>query len=435
MRFAIYSVEGDSLSWAKRLADEGNEVLFYNPSTSYKDVGEGIIPTTRNYEELVSWGRGGVFVFDHTDAGKRADVLRRMGQRVVGGGSFCDELEGDRQHGIEVARQIGMPVPKTWSFSTISESLAWLRKQDGGFYFKPDKDIGTDATCGDKDVEGVIRKIEEIRRNHGDSIVNILQERIPGVDLSTARWWNGHDWAGPFEATIEHKALLAGEMGLSTGCSFNALWFYEEPEIAETLGWEQLGAYFRHQEAPPGIYDVNCRVSEEDGLPYFLEFTPRFGCDSEPTSQKGIKDLGKLLSTVAEGGKLDDDLFIRRAIFASVRLYIPPYPFDDVALIPDKKSCIGTPIWGADGLWEKHFIGYSLKYDQKQGLCMSNKSGLVGLASGTGRSIKMAFKDVYDYLDSDELEVTNLGYRPDAAQIIGKDFDALVSLGYDIHTS
>jgi len=40
-----------------------------------------------------------------------------------------------------------------------------------------------------------------------------LQKKISGIELSINRYFNGHDWVGPSELTIEHKSLFNDNIG------------------------------------------------------------------------------------------------------------------------------------------------------------------------------------------------------------------------------
>ena len=72
-----------------------------------------------------------------------------------------------------------------------------------------------------------------------------------GADLSTARWWNGRAWIGPYELDIEKKRFMDGNLGKSTGCALNAIWFDADPRTAKELNWEALTEHFLQNEAPP----------------------------------------------------------------------------------------------------------------------------------------------------------------------------------------
>lgn len=429
MRFAIFSNEGTGLSWWKRLQDEGNEVLVFIAGKGQKRVGEGIVPTTNNYAEWVVWGRGGVYFFDCSGQGDKAEALRRAGQRVVGGGKFCDRLEGERDWSSSLVKSIGMHLPKTYEFSTLSATRSFVRQHKEVFVFKSNRYLEASATYMAKDPEDMDKYLEYLQGRFGDRISNILQEKLPGFALSTARWWNGFEFTGPYEGTIEHKKFLAKDIGPATGCSFNMVWFYQnEPEVAKSLNFEKLTAIFQAHKAPPGLYDINALLCEKDGEAYFLEFTPRLGFDSEPTSQKGVKDLGKLLSSVASGGNIDE-LFDPSRVYCSVRLSVPPYPWEYVDDLPEKKSCLDTPVRGTDGLWSKHFIGYGLRADPKLGLVVADRIGLVGLSSGTGATPHEAFESAYAFIDN--LRIPNLQYRPDAEACTEEDLKTIIKLGYD----
>lgn len=434
MKFACFSVEGTSLSWWKRLQDEGNEVLVYIAPTGPVRVGDGIIPKTRNYAEWVAFGKGGVYFFDCTDHGDKAELLRRAGERVIGGGKFCDKLETDREWSSELVKSVGLRLPTYHSFQTVSAAQRFAASQSATFVFKTNTLINSSMTYLAKDPGDMVKYLAFVRGKWGDNISCIMQEKLDGFALSTARWWNGHEWTGPYEGTIEHKKFMDGDIGPATGCSFNALWFYQDdqPEIAKKLKFDELAKVWLKEKAPPGMYDINALLSEDDGMPYFLEFTPRLGFDSEPTSQKGITDLGKLLSTLASGGDVSD-LFERDDLYCSVRVSVPPYAWEAVSHT-DKENCMDFPVSGTDGLWSKSFIGYGLRDDPKRGLVVADPSGLVGLSSGSGKTLKSAFAGAYKFLDKKEsnFQVPNLQYRTDALKCCEEDVKTILSLGYEV---
>ena len=432
MKFACFSVEGTALSWWKRLVDEGNEVLVYIESKhGPTKVGDGIVPKTGNYAEWVKWGQGGIYFFDCTGQGVRADLLRRAGEKVVGGSKFCDKLESDRNWSSQLVEDIGIRVPEYKSFNTIGATRNFLKSNKKDWVFKSNKYIDASATYMAHNTQDMEKYLEYLQSKHGDNVSNILQEKLDGFALSTARWWNGNSWAGPYESTLEHKKLMDGDIGPATGCSLNMITFYKSdtPSIAKALKFEELGEKFRNEQASPGLYDINALLSEDDGEPYFLEFTPRLGFDSEPTSQKGIKDLGKLLSDLA-GGLDVNDLFDRSKVYCSVRLSVEPYPWESVTA-HDKVTCLDTPVMNQDGLWSGDFIAYGLRFDKKKGLVVADPFGLVGLASGTGDNARRAFEGAYKMLEGD-FQVPNLQYRTDAIKMIEDDIKTILSLGYEV---
>ena len=308
MRFAIISAEGCSLSLWARLMDEGEEVLVWIVPRPQREVGLGLVPLIGSFEALAAWGmerRDSVFIFDCSGQGDKADWLRKRGHLVVGGGGFMDKLEQQRQWGERIAKEVGGLMPETVEHTTISDSIKWLSKHDDGrgWYFKSNKYLGADATQGKPDVESMVRYLEFVKAKNGDRISHILQEKIDGVDISTAAYWGGRSWVYPLEGTIEHKKFMDNDIGPSTGCSFNVVWWYDNyPRIAEELRWNELAENFRKIGAPPGLYDINALVSKKDGHARFLEWTPRFGYDSEPTAWRGLTGgIGQFFYSLARG--------------------------------------------------------------------------------------------------------------------------------------
>jgi phosphoribosylamine-glycine ligase len=330
-------------------------------------------------------------------------------------------------------KAIGILAPESKAFSTIGAAKQFALTSDKAWVFKSNKYLDASATYMAKDAEDMVRYLEYIGHRHGDNISNILQEKLDGFALSTARWWNGRAFVGPYMSTVEHKKFLNDDKGPATGCQFNCVWFYQDefPKLARELQWDKLDDVFRKYEAAPGLYDINALLNEHDGKPYFLESTPRLGYDSETTSQKGISNLGELLYNLATGGAVDH-LFNRKLYFDSVKLSISPYPYEaHVDQMPIEKTCIDTPVWGTDGLWSKHFVAYGLRLDKKMGLVSADPSGWIGLSSAAGKDPTKPFAECYDFIDN-ELRVPNLQYRTDAAERVDEDLDEIVSLRYDI---
>lgn len=437
MRFAIVSNEGTSLSLWSRLVDEGEEVLVWIAPMAQRGVGDGIVNKVGSFGALAAWGaeKPTVFIFDCSGQGEKADWLRKRGHLVVGGGGFMDKLEQKREWGEEMARKAGVHIPETHPFTTLSASISWLKGHDDGrgWYFKADKYLGADATQGKGSTEGMIRYLEFVRAKHSDRIKHILQEKIDGMDLSTAAYWNGKTWLGPIEGTIEHKKVMNDDIGPSTGCSFNIIWFYENyPRICQELKWNELGEIFRGEQAPPGLYDVNALVAKDDGRAYFLEWTPRFGYDSEPTAWRGLTvPAGEFFYGLATG-TLAEAPFDTTKVQMSIRLSVPPYPLESVDDLKDKDNpAVGLPVWGTDGLWDGTFVAYGVGKDEHDNLVVKDPTGLLGLAATSGTDLEDMNEELVDFC-KDELDVSGLQYRSDADKKLGKHVDELRKLGYDI---
>lgn len=437
----MVSCEGSSLSFWARLADEGYDVCVFIEPWAQNHVGDGIVKKAGSFEALRMWAAQDktIWLFDGSGQGKRAEALRSQGELVVGGGVFADRLEGDRAWAEKAAQVLGIPVPDTKEFKTISAAINFLKSlgsDEREWYFKTNQYLDASATFGGVPNDSLIRYLEYARKRYRDNLSCILQEKIDGVAVSTGAWFNGQTFLTPIEGTLEHKKFLNSDLGPATGCSFNALWFYETyPKIAKELKIEELGDLLRKMNAPAGIYDINSVVSKKDKTPYFLEFTPRFGYDSEPTGQRALTmDLGEFLYGLATR-TLKDAPFRTDTVQLSTRLSVPPYPWEAIDGIPEKHRCVGTPVWGADSLWgdgDSHFIAYGLGLDDEQNLVVKDPLGMVGLAITDGLDMRQMSDEILTFIKK-KLQVPGLQYRTDFGKVISKDLAELAKLGYVSH--
>lgn len=441
IRIAIASSFGVSVGLWARLRDEGNDVRVWVSEDEQRGVGEGIVPRVYGWGPLLEWAKTGarageptVMLFDSSGLGEKADEARRWGLHVVGGGKFCDRLEKDRTYGFQVAQGAGAVLPPYQDFSSFEEArrFAETLDEDAEVYWKSDRFLESDAThkaAGGTDLreylDGVIRRFGR----HGSCMI---QEKVDGVAISTARWWNGRTFVGPYEGTLEHKPAFNGDIGPATGCAFNALWFYDDdlPLIAEKLGFASLEATFLREQAPPGIYDINA-IAGEDGEAYFLEWTPRFGYDSEPTALALIDDLGAFYWAIATGAALPD--IDTQSLAYSIRLGVPPYPWEH-AKREYKNGAIGIEIRPEpESLWADGFHAYELARNE-YGLYVASPEGLVGLAVTAGRALSVLHDDAVEIAE-DLRKTAGLTYRTDGAEKVTEDAEEVLAAGFELPTS
>jgi phosphoribosylamine-glycine ligase len=425
-----------------RLRAEGHEVRVWSYNGTPRKpifnryVGVGLASKIGTWPELLAWAKDGVrsrvptiMLFDLSGMGAFADEARKAGIYTIGGGSFCDRLEQDRQFGQGIAQEAGCSLPAFEEFSSIDETIAFAEKMgDVPTYFKSDAYISMDATHGADTGEFMAEYLRGLRLKHGSRYKNILQQKIDGVPFSTERWWNGRAFVGPYYGLLEHKKAYNDDLGPSTGCSFNAIWAYDEPAIAGALHWENLTALFLKREAPAGVYDINAVITE-DGDAYFLEWTPRLGYDSEMTAALLWSDLGRFLWTVASS-QGDPGVLVSRDIAYSTRLGVPPYPWEDSKL-SDKDTCMGEFVNGASDLGNC-FVPYFLQAGRLGGYEVASPEGIVGLVARTGSALTKLHKGVM--ADTKKLRAAGLGYRTDGGDVLANDAKRVKAAGFEVHS-
>lgn len=420
----------------KRLYDEGNDVLFYigdgdasGSNISSKRVGREIVPRTENYAQLIAWAKEGItqreptmVFYASSHLGKYADEARKSGLYVVGGGSICDKMEFDRPFGKEIAEEAGILIPPYQTFPTLDATIKFAEQSGAGMpemYFKTDSYIKDDCTKKCKDAKALIEYLRGLKdQDVPNGTKNELEECIPGVAVSTERWWNGRAFVGPFFGLIERKKFMSDEVGPSTGCALNSVWTYkDDPMTAEALHWEDLAGVFARRGVPAGLYDINAILA--DGEAHFLEFCARLGYDSEPTGQLLYNDLGKWLWHVATGQ--GDGGGFKDGIAVSLHLSVPPYPTQDAFDPHYKHSPLGAHING-ESLGDLHsgpFVGYEV-YAENGQLMVGGPDGDVGLAASVGDSLEDLAEQNYEFA-KEGIDLPGLQFRNDAGEAILED--------------
>jgi len=433
VRVALVSPFGCSVSFAARLRDEGAAVKLFvdrgkgRDRTGLGKVGTGIVETADGWDEILAWAKEPagptLMLFDGSGMGDKADEARKAGLHVIGGSRFCDRAEKDRPFGAALAEEMGAILPDTSEFTTVSDAIAYAADLgETPTYFKSNRYLDADATYGARDGEDLAEYLTHIRARYGDHMRCIVQDKIDGVSISTAAWFNGREFILPHAGTIEHKKFLSDDLGPSTGCALNVTWFYPESSergstIGDALGFDKLAEILRRHEAPPGIYDANAVVDDE-GDPFFLEWCCRYGWDSEPTGMRLFGEYSRFLWFLATGQGDPGPISEPGTLAYSIRLSVPPYPCEEIKA-DDKESPIGTPVRGADGLWNGHFVGYQLMAD-RHGLAVAAPEGIVGLSLAVGRKMSVLNERVVRFA-KDEMRVPGLQFRTDGAAVIKAD--------------
>ncbi len=84
MKYLFVSLDGLIADTAWEVVKEGHDVRFYINDPAEKEIADGFVPKSDNWEADVDWAD--VVVFDDVlGQGTHADRLRKAGKLVVGG--------------------------------------------------------------------------------------------------------------------------------------------------------------------------------------------------------------------------------------------------------------------------------------------------------------------------------------------------------------
>src|SRR5262245_11273033 len=326
-KFLFVSLTGLVGDIAWQVLKEGHEVRYFIGDPEEKDIADGFVPKTDDWEKDVDWAD--VVVFDDTlGQGEKAVALRAKGKAVVGGTPYTDRLEDDRSFGQEELKKAGVSIIP---YGDFDEAISYVQENPNRYVIKPSgaaSNVKRRLFVGDEeDGRDVVRMLEAYKKAFADEIkVFQLQKRVVGVEVAVGAFFNGKSYVYPINTNFEHKKLFPGNTGPPTG------------EMGTTMFWSEPNKIFEQtllkmepklaEEGYVGYIDVNCIVNN-NGI-YPLEFTSRFGYPTIFIQQEGmITPIGLFLADLAHGE--DPKLKVKSGFQVGVRIVMPPFPFDDNA--------------------------------------------------------------------------------------------------------
>lgn len=407
MKILIHSASGDSAGLAWMMKREGAEVEIFIKDPFSRRVMEGIVPHVDKLEDGLR-KKPDVVLFDLNGDGKTADKVRKDGFNVIGSSEMSDRLEMDRSYGAKVAKQYGIACPETMEFTNIDEAIAYVKKTKKGLALKVDNNKSEASSYVAKDQEDMLAYISYQKEEgliQGDTF--ILQEKIDGSEVSTECWFSNGVPCFPSNSTWETKKLLAGELGVRTGCETSVVCHYEgdHSKLAQqtVLKLAPLLKYSKYT----GPFDVNAIVSEKDHKPYFLEFTPRLGYSAiyAFAAMLGIP-ISEFFYKVSRG---TFSIPFKSAWSTALKIHIPPYPFsheDDRISREAYKPTEGIRI---NGKMSPDFIPIDVKKGKKTDFETAGTMGIIGECLGRGSSVMEAWRGSQKVFK--DIEVPNGGGR------------------------
>jgi phosphoribosylamine--glycine ligase len=422
-RFLFVSLSGLVGDVAWQVVKEGHEVRYWIGAEAERDIADGFVPKTDDWEGHVEWAD--VVVFDDTlGQGAKAQALRMQGKAVVGGTPYTDRLEDDRSFGQEELRKAGVNIIPYREFTDFDEAIQFVRDNPTRYVLKPSgeaQNVKRRLFVGEEeDGADVLGVLEAYKRALADQIpVFQLQRRMAGVEVAVGAFFNGSRFVTPININFEHKKLFPGNLGPSTGEMGTAM-FWTEPNrlFFQTLGkMETVLAKERYA----GYVDLNC-IANANGI-YPLEFTARFGYPTIFIQQEGMTTpIGQFLADLAHGD--DPKLKVKSGYQVGVRVIVPPYPFDDPGTFESlsKDAVIYFKRPATEGI---HIEDAKLVNGQ---WLVAGTSGVVLTVVGAGPTMKAAQQQAYSRVKN--ILIPNMYYRDDIGDRWSEDSDRLFSWGY-----
>jgi phosphoribosylamine--glycine ligase len=419
--FVSYDALISDIAW--EVHKEGNGVKYWIRDDKSKDVGDGFVPKTDNWENELDWAD--IIVFDDVlGMGTWAMDTRKKGKLVIGGTPYTDLLEDDRSFGQEELKKHGVPILPFQEFTSFDEGVEFVQANPARYVIKPSGEAQNYKRLlfvgEEEDGRDVIQMLEAYKKIWSEKVkVFQLQKKVTGVEVAVGAFFNGTQFMTPINVNFEHKKLFPGNIGPATG-EMGTTMYWSEPNklFAATLG-KMEGRL--NTEGYVGYIDVNCIVNAQGIYP--LEFTARFGYPTISIQQEGINmPMGEFLYEMAEGTL--KEFKTKRGFQLGVRIVMPPFPFNDDETYNTytQDAVIGFKKANLEGI---HIEDVKLSKDE---WLVAGNSGVALIVVGMGQTMKQAKAQAYSRVAN--IMIPGMYYRDDIGERWAEDSDRLHAWGY-----
>lgn len=423
-RFLFVSLESLSGDLAWHLSKEGHEVKAYIKSKRDTDVYSGFIEKIDNWESHKDWAD--VIIFDDVEFGEIANKLRRSGKLVIGGSTYTDRLEMDRDFGQTELKKYGVNILPQWNFSDYEEAIDFIKKNPDRYVFKPSGNMpsgekGLLFLGQEEDGEDLLELLEQNKNVWPKKAPTFqLQKFISGVEIAVGAFFNGKDFIYPININFEHKRIFPGDIGPFAG-EMGTLMYWSEPNKLFKMTLEKMKPALV-ESGYVGYIDINCIVNGKGIYP--LEWTARFGYPTIQIQLEGITmPAGEWLFKLAAGEFFE--LKTKKGFQVGVRIMVPLYLvrssdkettelYHDLPILFKKQNLEGIHIEDVkrDGdIWR-----------------IAGESGVLMVVTGSGATVAEARRQVY--LRIKNIMIPNMFYRVDIGVRWAEDSDKLQTWGY-----
>jgi phosphoribosylamine--glycine ligase len=407
---------------AYAVKNEGNEVRYCIRSKTDKDVSDGFVEKTDDWESLKDWAD--VIIFDDIGFGNTAERLRKEGRAVIGGSAASDRLELDRDFGHEQLKRAGLQTIPSWEFNTFDAAIEFVKANPERYVVKPSGKAQDDKVLSfigqDDDGLDVLAVLERYKNVWSAKIKSFqIQRFVSGVEVAVGAFFNGENFILPACINFEHKRMFNGEIGPSTG-EMGTLMFWSE----KSRLYDETLAKFRPilaEMAFIGYFDINC-IANSRGI-YPLEITPRFGYPTISIQMEGVTSKwGEFLYALAN--KQQFNLRTERGFQIGVVVAVPPYPFSDTAAFRRYSEDAVIIFKKATPSGIHHGDAKLVNGDWR----LAGSSGYALVITGSGQTVEDARRETYNRVKN--VIIPNLFYRTDIGERWYRDTDLLLTWGY-----
>ena len=417
-KYIWFTYDGCGLSIAKKLKEEGNEVLVAQIQDSSElgvdkeekdedkelrlSLYDGVLEKSTAKDMLKKMSKMEnkdeyFVVFDFNNLWKYSEMAVKLG---FTNGFFPTkkdwEFEEDRDGGKEFVKKHykGLEVAEVQEFKTIEEGMDFLEDTEKVWVLKSYSPEGSTILPSSEDPEDAAKEIIgalKLEKKDYEKEGYILEERISNVIEITPAivFYNGKPIFTDID--IENKPIGSGSVGNMTGCSSNLLIKTELSEKINKIAFPPKIYEMAKEHIGMFVWDASILIEPMSDTLYFGEFcSNRWGWDAFFTELEMCSSVSDYFNAIVQGrSPLVKDFGV------GVRMF-------------NLKSHKGTPIVITDDDDSKIWV-YDMKKDKEQNVSVGTGWDLL-VATSADNSLDKAISKAYKVMKT--VQFTNGYYRP-----------------------
>lgn len=350
-----------------------------------------------------------------------ADMLRELGQTVLGPSREAAKLEASKAYGIEFMRDNDIPYPPSEIVSNWPAALRYINSRDSNDYVvKADGLTGGKGVFLPKDRGEAYQSAQAILEGKLlDGVVScpvIFQQRFHGPEVTAMLVSDGKRFT-MLPLAQDHKRLKDGDQGPNTGGMGSyapvpdTIVSNDQMKKIYDIAERSIDGMNKRGIPYQGVLYIGIMLAEEtNGDPVVIEYNARFG-DPEtqvvlPLLEASGSNIYKLLRSAAEG-KLDESAIVEPKLGrAALSVCLAPKGYPD-----PKYPKTGDNILGLDENYENviiHHAGTKLENGQ-----IVTAGGRALYVTGLGENIDDAAANAYRAIGKDGISFADMQYRRD----------------------
>ncbi len=341
MKILVLDPDRCGLPFSLLCKASGHDVILWMPpeqgTNNPSPIGNGLVDKVRDWEGKMKWADL-IVVTDNSKYSARLETYFQKDFPIVGANQRSAALELDREVGSKFLNDCGIKTLPFQTFTSFDDAISHVRTTGGTFVCKPwggtqDKALSYVS----KSPADMIFTLERWRRSKKLQGKFMLQKKVSGVEMGVAGWFGPGGWCSYIDENWEHKKLMNDDLGCNTGEMGTVMRYVTKSKLFNDVlapCTERL-----HRLGYVGNVDVNCIVAE-DGTPWPLEFTMRFGWPSfNLCTSLHLGDPAEWLGGLLEGKDL---LRCKEDVCVGVVLAHGDFPYSNYPA----EEVVGFPITG-----------------------------------------------------------------------------------------